>query len=267
MPLAIRLPEERDRPNTLDSSVWETRLGEQVLALEIPILNRLTRRLHGDSALWIGEVGECAHGLQRCMVKNPVHLTSRPYQGDGVIEGVASLNAVLDNLPFKTSTFDGVVLHHALEHCDDPRTVLREVTRILAPGGRLIVVGFNPVSLVGLRRLYARVVADAISAHRLVNPVRLLDWLTLLGFELQSRPRYLGFSLPSVTLTQWLSNRFDRSFSEARVPIPLGGLIVLEAVKQAPARHGHWIQRRSDRRLAPVAYPRVSSWREAEDRT
>lgn len=39
-------------------------------------------------------------------------------------------------LPFDDSSFDGVILKDVLEHLDDPVAMVREVHRVLKPGGR-----------------------------------------------------------------------------------------------------------------------------------
>ena len=63
-------------------------------------------------------------------------------------------------LPFQANSLDLVVLPHTLELSVDPHTTLREVERVLVPEGRVVISGFNPISLWGLRqqrtRLYHR---------------------------------------------------------------------------------------------------------------
>ncbi len=44
------------------------------------------------------------------------------------------------DLPFPDGTFDVVVLRFVLQHVADPASVVREARRVLAPGGRLLVV-------------------------------------------------------------------------------------------------------------------------------
>lgn len=44
-----------------------------------------------------------------------------------------------DRLPFEDDSFDGVVLDNVLEHLTEPRVLLSEILRVLAPAGRLLV--------------------------------------------------------------------------------------------------------------------------------
>lgn len=254
------------RPNQCDIShaprdhLWESVLGQLTLSLETVALAPLIRRLHGDTILWVGGHAESAGALQSCMVRNPIFLQQ---DVNGARSDIPSLTSQLEALPFKSNSLDGVVLHHALEEAQDPRVALREVTRVLVPGGRVVICGFNPLSLVGVRRLYARFLDDCLSDHRLVNPLRLFDWLTLLGFELDGNPLYCGYTLPSKRLLR----RFDLPRLERRAPtanpgrtLPFGCLLLVNAVKQSVSMRPQWRDKMERRRLAPVAYPRVASW-------
>ncbi len=49
-----------------------------------------------------------------------------------------------------------VILLHILEQVDDPAPLLAEAERVLMPSGRLLIAGFNPWSLCGLRGLAER---------------------------------------------------------------------------------------------------------------
>ncbi len=57
--------------------------------------------------------------------------------------------------PVETGAFDLVVVHQVLHYLDDPARALREAARLLAPGGRLLVVDFAPHDLEFLRERQA----------------------------------------------------------------------------------------------------------------
>jgi hypothetical protein len=70
-----------------------------------------------------------------------------------------------------------------LEFCSDPHGVLREVDRTLVPEGHVIIIGFNPISFMGLRRLAARNRGSAPWRGRYYTAWRVRDWLQLLGYD------------------------------------------------------------------------------------
>jgi SAM-dependent methyltransferase len=55
--------------------------------------------------------------------------------------GAKNLSCLVEDeaLPFPNALFDRVLAAHALEESDDPLALLREVGRVMAPSGRLIV--------------------------------------------------------------------------------------------------------------------------------
>lgn len=53
----------------------------------------------------------------------------------------------LEDMQFPESSFDAVTMNHVIEHVFDPVTLLSEVRRILKPGGRLVMVTPNAISM------------------------------------------------------------------------------------------------------------------------
>jgi SAM-dependent methyltransferase len=49
------------------------------------------------------------------------------------------LNAAGENLPFPAQTFDVILSHEVLEHVQDDRQAVREMARVLRPGGRIVL--------------------------------------------------------------------------------------------------------------------------------
>ena len=116
-------------------------------------------------------------------------------------------------LPFPESSLDLVVLPHTLELGVDPHSALREVARVLVPEGRLVISGFNPASLWGLRQrrdhVYQRFGYDEFflpNAGEYIGYWRLRDWLRLLDFEVESAR--FGCYRPALASRQWL-DRFE----------------------------------------------------------
>ncbi|TGY89913.1 metalloregulator ArsR/SmtB family transcription factor [Marinicauda algicola] len=79
-------------------------------------------------------------------------------------------------LPIDSGAADLVTVHQVLHYLDDPRRALGECARVLAPGGRMIVVDFAPHALEFLR---------AEHHHRRLGFTReeIAEWLEKAGLE------------------------------------------------------------------------------------
>lgn len=241
-----------------------TKFGQRLLAEEQPRLDELVRRLHGDVLVWSGPFSESARGVKRCMARRCLYLSN----GESKVReelGMATFAGRLEALPLPNNSVDGFVLHHSLELEGDPRRALREVGRVVAPGGRVGICAFNSFSAWGLRRLYGRFRSDVFSHVKFVNPLRLFDWLALLGLELDEPATYLGFGAPVNLAGAFRSGAgaldTDRAagwLGGARPP--LGAVLLASAVKQAQgARFAGPRQPLRGRKLAAASYPRTSA--------
>ena len=124
-----------------------------------------------------------------------------------------ALHCDFDALPFDSGSLDLIVLPHALEFARDPHLALREVERVLVPEGRVVIVGFNPTSLWGLRqhlgRWRRRLAPNSPlgpflpGAGEFLRYRRLRDWLRLLSFEVEDG-RFGCYRLPVASM-RWLS--------------------------------------------------------------
>lgn len=142
-------------------------------------------------------------------------------------------------LPFPENSLDLVVLPHTLELNADPHGVLREVARVLVPEGKLVISGFNPMSLWGQAqqraRLYQRVGLGQNFLPEPVKPLgywRLRDWLRLLNLELDQANSQFGCFRPALRSQAWLE-RFAcmDSLGSRWWPI-FGSVYMLVAVKR-----------------------------------
>lgn len=103
--------------------------------------------------------------------------------------------------PLDAASFDLVVIHQVLHYLDDPSRAIGEAARLVAPGGRLLVVDFAPHRHDFLRA----------AAHRRLGFThqQLADWFDQSGFDC---PTITDVAPPTgqdgLTVTVWLaSNR------------------------------------------------------------
>ena len=112
-------------------------------------------------------------------------------------------------LPFSENSLDLLVLPHTLDLSADPHATLREVERVLVPDGRVVICGFNPASLWGLRQRRAELYRHLGAGQGYlpedtgrIGYWRLRDWLHLLSFEVESAQ--FGCWRPAVRSERWL---------------------------------------------------------------
>lgn len=136
-----------------------------------------------------------------------------------------------DFLPFASDSIDVVVLHHALEFAERPHAMLREVHRVVAPQGHIIVVGFNPLSLFGATARLVGLFPERLwsESHHLTTR-RLKDWLDLLGAEVQAVQHC--FVTPPAG-----GDRLFRTLARVdalamKYQLPLGGVYAIRAQKK-----------------------------------
>ncbi|WP_371379632.1 methyltransferase domain-containing protein [Thalassotalea aquiviva] len=109
----------------------------------------------------------------------------------------ADVIAEIDDLPFLQQCVDACMLNHCLEFSVDPHHVLREADRVLIPNGYMIISGYNPFSLAGLNQLIPFRRQQVPWQGRFFTPMRVKDWLHLLGYEIVIDTRFLHAGLHS----------------------------------------------------------------------
>jgi SAM-dependent methyltransferase len=124
--------------------------------------------------------------------------------GQNVIEGAKiAFFTEFEALPFAENSLDLLILPHSLELSPDPHATLREAERVLMSEGKLIICGFNPLSLWGFKQkrshLYKRLNFGELylpEAGEMITCRRLRDWLGLLNFDVE--PSDFGCYRPAV---------------------------------------------------------------------
>ena len=107
------------------------------------------------------------------------------------------------DLPLADQSADAVVMHLVLHFLSDPQRAVREAARVLAPGGRLLIVDFAPHELEFLREAYAH--------ERLGFAGPLIgQWLAEFGLELMETRDLApgaGAQRDKLTVSLWLAGR------------------------------------------------------------
>lgn len=167
-------------------------------------------------------------------------------------KGGPNASALVDilDMPLPDACVDRMLLMHALENADDPEGLLEEAWRLLAPGGRMIVVAPNrrgfwargDTTPFGQGRPYSRGQIRDLLRHNLFTPVHSSDVLYMPPLR---GPLALRISPAMEKLGEALG-------------LPGAGVMVVEATKEVfrPVA-----ARRAQRRLSPAlaATPALST--------
>jgi SAM-dependent methyltransferase len=161
-----------------------------------------------------------------------------------------------EDLPLFDASIDRMLMVHALEHAENPRESLKEVWRVLAPGGRLVIVVPNR------RGVWARIEDTPFGTGRPYSRRQIIDLLREANFT----PALFGEALffPPTRRRWWLrlNGVFERM---GRRFFPMfSGVIVVEAQKRL--YQGLPVAARSSRRVfVPVLAPQGATTRAARE--
>jgi ubiquinone/menaquinone biosynthesis C-methylase UbiE len=91
----------------------------------------------GPGTLWRENADRLPTGLQPCLGDFSFGMTHEARQGIHQNDGFAFANLDVQALPFPSNYFDVVIANHMLYHVPDLPRGVRELARVLKPGGRL----------------------------------------------------------------------------------------------------------------------------------
>ena len=114
--------------------------------------------------------------------------------------GLKVFHGELKNAHFGDDTFDLVTARQLIEHLPDPKDFVREVTRILKPGGRFVLITPNNLSL-GKKLFGKRWFANEVPRHLVLFNAASLSML-LANFR-YSLVRSQTSSSPKMLLNSW----------------------------------------------------------------
>ncbi len=189
--------------------------GRYFTSREQAWIDQVMPDLFGFRAVQLGT--RMVDGLKASRIphKAYVHEAWAGNQPDAPGNAMPDCFAEFEELPFESQSLDMIVLPHVLEFSDDPHQLLREVERVLMPEGRVVITGFNPMSLWGLRHVmfkrWAKVWPNGCAP---IHLSRLKDWLKLLSFEPEFGRfgcyRFPAFTAPGLARMGFMEHAGDR---------------------------------------------------------
>ncbi len=161
-------------------------------------------------------------GAKRCIAAMPV--------GQGVCEwratdrGGASVKTDEARLPFGDGLFDRAIVFHGFEEADSPRSMARELWRVMAPEGRIVVAASNR------RGLWARAESTPFGHGRPWTKTQLVALLSDASFQVTASAHALHMPPVSWSLVTSAADAWERA-GELVYP-GFGGVVLVEAVKR-----------------------------------
>jgi SAM-dependent methyltransferase len=205
-------------------------------------LEALLPGLFGYHALQIGGLADDIDLISSSKIGQKLYMTLSTEKGNVVANPLA--------LPFPQNTLDLIVLPHTLDISPKPHQVLREIHRVMISEGHLVLIGFNPLSMMGVSKLMLMRSQRAPWAAHFYTSRRLKDWLSLLGFKLVAI-EHVGMQPP--IQNEKFQQRMQFLSKAERVGLGrLGGLQILVAKKRELTLTPMWQPWKPRRRMIPV---------------
>ena len=220
----------------------QTPQGRYVMSWEQTTVDKMVSDVFGYNAIQLGLPQFDLLAQNRIPLRQLAH-------DSGQVDVLCDLR----QLPFAAHSIDLVVMAHSLEFDDDPHQILREVERVLIPEGEVIIAGFNPISIWGLRRRLPNCPQHFPWNGRYLSLPRLKDWLQLLGFEAEHCS--FGCYAPPFRNDRWLKRWHFLEASGQRWWNFAGGVYVLRAVKRVHSMRlilPSWKQKAAPRKALSV---------------
>jgi SAM-dependent methyltransferase len=170
--------------HTADLDAWLAGpLGSLLLDQERALVAASLECSFGLHCLQVGAWGEPGTFLASARTRRAALVAGRQVPGAALVADAAALALQSDSV-------DVMLLPHTLEFAPDPHEVLREIARVLAGEGELVVLGFEPLGSWNVRSAFTRG-GSPPGIARTIPATRLADWLKLVGFEVGLPERYL----------------------------------------------------------------------------
>lgn len=222
-----------------DIEQWfESDLGKNILSLQQDKLDTLMPEVFGYHLMQMSVLDKLPLSRQS-PVSHHFSLGFNPRQTDLKIDELSdkkndkenftiatSAISEFEHLPIEEESIDAAILHHVLDYSTDPHRLLRETARTIIANGFIVIVGFNPSSMLMLKKQIGRCIkrSDHWRYHDLRKD-RVVDWLRVLGFK----PMLVQYGYHSLPFNTAFNGKVDKLL--AQLLPPLGAFYIIVARK------------------------------------
>lgn len=222
-----RHPSSQASPGWLESQAalldwYRTPLGQAIAEQLVPALQASVNDLFGYQGLQVGNPLPEASLLEGSGLYRTIVLDAPGSKADVHGDVLA--------LPVANDTMKCVVFMHTLDFCSEPHQALREADRVLSSDGQLVIIGFNPYSLFGLRHVLGGWRGRMPWRGRFYSRWRVGEWLSVLDYAVEHRQSlFLRPPLNNARLLRRLARLEPAWGSHTGV----GGIYIMRAKKQS----------------------------------
>lgn len=223
---------------------WLTQcLGKDLLATEQRFLAQWVAKHSGKHSLLLGVPEQIAL----------LNVSASSYQYRWLLtplfhhkEKNCSIEASFHEMPILPGSVDLMLLPHSLEFVDNPHHVLTEACRLVKPEGYIVIIGFNPYSLLGLKKYWGKAKSTPWTSH-FIPRHQIQAWLALSDFMMIEQR--MAFFRPPVSQPNLLQKLKFLEYVGSILYRAFGGIYILVAQAKitplTPIRL-HWKQELSN---------------------
>lgn len=145
----------------------------------------------GGFACWLATQVHTPKEVVACDFSTTAVQMGQRYSKENNINNITWKEADIMNIPFPDNSFDTVISCETIEHVHDPAKAVKELARVLRPGGRLFLTTPNYFNFFGIYRGYRAIIGRPFQeAGQPINKFVMLPvtlrWLKRTGIKVET---------------------------------------------------------------------------------